>query len=211
MNQGGSFTVKLTATSVDAVTSVKTSGLFVDATVAVPTITTSGSTSFCQGQTVTLSGSTGYQSYSWSNGATTSSVTVSDSNTYELTVTSSNGCIGTASILVNVSPLPDASISSNTSSFDFCDGQSIELSTPSGAAGYQWYDNGTAISGATASTFTATNSGNYSVQVTSTDGCTSLSSVQTVTENLNPTAAISNGSALSFCDGGSVTLSVLLG
>ena len=51
-----------------------------------------------------VSGGTGPYSYSWSNGATTSSVTVSPTTTtsYSLTVRDVNGCPGTATKTVNV-------------------------------------------------------------------------------------------------------------
>jgi len=45
------------------------------------------------------------------------------------------------------------------------------------SAPYQWYLNGTAISGATASTYTATTNGNYTVEGTGTDGCQDISFV----------------------------------
>lgn len=48
--------------------------------------------------------------------------------------------------------------------------------TSSTASGNQWYFNGTAINGATNQTYTATQSGNYSVVVTDTNGCSSESS-----------------------------------
>ena len=112
---------------------------------------------------------------------------------------------------VDVNPLPTATVSSLTNSFDFCDGGSLDLSAPSGAAGYQWYKDGTAITGGTSATYSATASGSYAVEVTSADGCTSLSTAQTVTKNTNPTASILNTSALSFCDGDSVTLSAPAG
>ena len=210
MSAAGTYTVKLTASSSDAVTTTKITGLVVEA-IPTPSISTSGATSFCQGGTVTLSGNTGYQNYVWSNGASTSSITVSDSNTYTLTVTSANGCQGSTSVNVDVNPLPTATVSSATSSFDFCDGGSLDLSAPSGAAGYQWYKDGSAITGGTSTTYSATASGSYAVEVTSADGCISLSTAQTVTKNTNPTATISSTSALSFCDGDSVTLSAPAG
>lgn len=210
MSTAGTYTVKLTASSSDAVTTTKTSGLVVEAT-PTPSITAGGATSFCQGGTVTLTGNTGYQSYAWSNGASTSSITVSDSNSYTLTVTSANGCEGSTSVNVDVNPLPTATVSSAISSFDFCDGGSLDLNAPLGATGYQWYKDGTAITGGTSATYSATASGSYAVEVTSADGCTSLSTAQAVTKNTNPTASISNTSALSFCDGDSVTLSAPAG
>jgi hypothetical protein len=51
-----------------------------------------------------VSGGTGPYTYNWSNGATTSSVTVSPTvtTTYSVTVTDQNGCPGTASKTVNM-------------------------------------------------------------------------------------------------------------
>jgi subtilisin family serine protease len=210
MSTAGTYTVKLTASSSDAVTTTKSTGLIVEAT-PTPSITAGGATSFCQGGTVTLSGNTGYQSYLWSNGSTTSTVTVSDSNTYILTVTSANGCIGTTSINVDVNPLPTATVSSATGSFDFCDGTTLELTAPAGASGYQWYDGSSPITGATSASYSAAATGNYSVEVTSADGCASLSTAQAVTKNVLPSAAISNASSLAFCEGDSVVLTAPAG
>ena len=206
MASAGTYTIKLTASSSDAVTTTKTTGLVVEA-IPTPSITAGGATTFCQGGTVTLTGSTGYQSYMWSNGSTTSSIAVADSNTYTLTVSSANGCSGSTAINIDVNPLPTATVVSATGDYDFCDGSSLTLEAPTGASGYQWYKDGSAITGGTSSTLSATSSGSYAVEVTSSDGCSSLSSSQSVTKNALPTAAISNASALSFCDGGSVTLS----
>ena len=206
MSTAGTYTVKLTASSSDAVTTTKTTGFVVEAT-PTPNITASGTTSFCQGGNVTLTGSSGYQAYSWSNNNATSSITVTDSNEYVLTVTSANGCQGSTSINVDVNPLPVATISTSSGAFDFCEGSSLTLEAPVGASGYQWYKDGTAISGAVSSTLSASSSGSYAVEVTSSDGCSALSASQTVVKNLNPTASISNATALSFCDGGSVVLS----
>jgi subtilisin family serine protease len=206
MSTAGTYTVKLTASSSDAVTTTKTTGLVVEAT-PTPSITASGATSFCQGGNVTLTGSSGYQSYSWSTGQTTSSISVASASSYTLTVGTANGCSGSTSVNVVVNPLPVATVSTSSGSFDFCEGSSLTLEAPVGASGYQWYKDGTAISGAVSSTLSASSSGSYAVEVTSSDGCSALSVSQTVVKNLNPTASISNATALSFCDGGSVVLS----
>ena len=206
MSTAGTYTVKLTASSSDAVTTTKATGLVVEAT-PTPSITASGATSFCQGGNVTLTGSAGYQSYSWNTGQTTSSISVASASSYTLTVGTVNGCSGSTSVNVVVNPLPVATVSTSSGAFDFCEGSSLTLEAPVGASGYQWYKDGTAISGAVSSTLSASGSGSYAVEVTSSDGCSALSASQTVVKNLNPTASISNATALSFCDGGSVVLS----
>src|SRR5690606_33948838 len=55
--------------------------LTVNALPAKPTILTSGSTTFCEGGSVTLTSSTG-ATYLWSNGATTQSINVITSGSY---------------------------------------------------------------------------------------------------------------------------------
>lgn len=61
----------------------------------------SGNTALCAGGSLTLSSSSA-SSYSWTpNGQTTSSITVNSTGTYGVTVTDSNGCTGSASVVVN--------------------------------------------------------------------------------------------------------------
>ncbi|MEI6409921.1 MAG: peptidoglycan DD-metalloendopeptidase family protein, partial [Bacteroidota bacterium] len=73
-------------------------------------ITPGGATEFCQGGSVMLSAAAG-NTYKWSTGATTQSITISNTGTYTATITSANGCsaisIPTA---VSVNPLPSAAI-----------------------------------------------------------------------------------------------------
>jgi len=59
------------------------------------TVSASGPTTFCIGGSVTLTASpsgTGPFSYSWSNGATSQSITVGGAGSYSVTVTDANGC-----------------------------------------------------------------------------------------------------------------------
>ncbi|MDW8850401.1 HYR domain-containing protein, partial [Flavobacterium sp. MMLR14_040] len=62
-----------------------------------------------------------------------------------------------------------------------CTNSSAMLSTPSGFTPYQWYYNGTAITGANSNTYTATKTGSYSVASTLTCGAQTQSKPVTVT------------------------------
>jgi len=88
----------------------------------------------------------------------------------------------------------------------FCSGGSVTL-TSSSATGNQWSLNGTPIGGATAQTYVANATGNYTVVVTS-GSCSSAASAPTsVTVNPTPaTPTITAGGPTTFCSGGSVTL-----
>ena len=66
----------------------------------VPTISASGPTRFCTGGNVTLTASSS-ASYSWSTGATTQSIVVTDTGSYTVTTTNANGC-GATSVATDV-------------------------------------------------------------------------------------------------------------
>lgn len=129
-------------------------------------ITASGPTTFCAGDSVTLTGS-GAPNYSWSpTGSTSSTINVNSTGSYTLTVTDSNGCIGTATQSVTVNSLPAPTI--NQVGADLITGT---FST------YQWLLNGSVIPTATNQTWTPTSNGNYQVIVTNASGCSDTSSV----------------------------------
>ncbi|KAF2329489.1 Ig-like domain-containing protein, partial [Flavobacterium ginsenosidimutans] len=62
-----------------------------------------------------------------------------------------------------------------------CTNNTAELTTPTGFAPYQWYYNGTAISGANSATYTATKTGAYSVSSTLVCGSQTQSKAVNVT------------------------------
>ena len=104
-------------------------------TLFTPTITPSGTTTFCQGGSVTLTASNG-TTYLWSNGATTPSITVNTSGTYNVTVTN-NGQTGTSSTTtLTVKPLPGNSITSSGPT-SICQGSNVTLTAPTGNS-YIW-------------------------------------------------------------------------
>lgn len=153
----------------------------------VTTVTTSGSTTICSGDSVTLtaSSSTGY-SYQWQlngndlAGATSASYTAFADGSYTVVITQ-NGCSAiSAATTVTVNTLPTATITTSGAT-TFCTGGSVILSSSTGNS-YQWQIGGMDIAGATSSTYTTNNSGNYSVRITDANECSATSSTTTVTE-----------------------------
>lgn len=76
--------------------------------VVLPTISASGPTTFCQGNSVVLT-STLAPAYLWSNGATTASISASVSGAYTVSISGNNGCSATSNV-INVVATPPPGI-----------------------------------------------------------------------------------------------------
>ncbi len=162
-------------------------------------ISAAGSTSFCQGQSVTLNSNTNGTSYVWSNGATTPSITATTSGIYFVTVTNAAGCSTVSNeILVNAQTSFTPSITA-VSPTTVCAGAYATLVASPGAS-YVW-SNGQTTQGVNVGL-----NGPVTVTVTNTQGCTGTSAPINVTVLPVPTTTISASGPLTFCEGGSVTL-----
>ncbi|MCM3871481.1 MAG: carboxypeptidase regulatory-like domain-containing protein [Pyrinomonadaceae bacterium] len=211
---GASGNVMLTLTITTPSSCITANSLMVpiNAIPAIPTITPGGPTTFCAGDSVTLTSSSasGNQWYLNGNpigGATNQTYVATASGDYTNTVTTS-GCTSAPSIAttVTVNPIPATPTITPGGPTTFCEGGSVTL-TSSSASGNQWYLNGNPIGGATNQSYVATASGDYTNTVTTT-GCTSTPSIAT-TVTVNPipaTPTITPGGPTTFCAGGSVTL-----
>lgn len=145
----------------------------------LPTVSITGATTFCAGDSVMLTSSAA-DSYSWSNGAVTQSITVYSTANYHVTTTNSNACNGvgqSTDITVTINPLPATPIISSSGPIVFCTGDSVTL-TSSASSGNMWTTNDIGNS------ITAKTSGNYGVTVTDGNGCQASSTLTTV--NVNP-------------------------
>jgi hypothetical protein len=101
-----------------------------------PTVTPAGPITICEGSTVTLQGSSA-SGYTWSNGATTQSIAVTQAGTYTLTV--QGACAAFPSLPVVVSTI--TSHVSNVVDAGVCAGNSVPLTLQAvGTGGTYWYD-----------------------------------------------------------------------
>ena len=150
-------------------------------------------TTICAGQSVTITGSNAV-SYSWDNGITNGqNVTPTDTTTYTVTATHSDGCTSIDSVIVTVAPLPTIVAMGNDT---ICGGNQTILYGQGGDT-YTW-DNGVTDSVAF---FPVT--GNYTVTGTDSNGCVGTDVITVRVENL---PSINAGFDFSVCEGDSVVL-----
>lgn len=156
-------------------------------TIPTTTITADGPTSFCQGEDVVLTATAG-SSYAWSNGASTQSITVSNTGSFTVTVTHANGCIST-STATDVTVVPSPVVSLTASPYTkLHPGLTTTLSasvTPGGTYTYVWARNGNIVAGASGSTLLVTPSalGDYTVTATNAGGCSGTSNIRNISDS----------------------------
>lgn len=148
--------------------------------------------------TATANGGTSPYSYSWSNGATTSSITSLTAANYTATATDANGC--TTSVPVTISqpaaPLSVTGTTTNISCFNVPNGTiNINVTGGTSSYSYQWSN------GASGTSVSNLSSGNYSVTVTDQQGCTATGSY-TLTQPLAMLASTTTSTAVA-CYGNS--------
>jgi PKD repeat protein len=160
-----------TATSNTITTSVSSS--------PSPTISATGAVAFCSGDSVVISSSAG-DTYLWSNGATSSSITVKQSGTFTVTVTNADACLGTGgsnTINVVVTPTPVASftqaLGNNSYTIAF-------TNTTTNGSTYNWdFGNGQSSTNASP-THVYTQNGSFTVTLVANNGTCSSTSTGTV-------------------------------
>lgn len=96
-----------------------------------PTILVNGSTTLCQGESVELSVSESGTAYLWSNGATTSSITVTTAGTYTCTVTTPCGTASTPPVTIGTITCACQS-NYNFISMPACSGDSVAFALDTG-------------------------------------------------------------------------------
>ncbi len=178
---GGSGVVTPVSTTIYTVTGTDANGCVSSAVATINvvnslTITVSGNTTICSGQTASLTAG-GANTYSWSNSASGSTVALTPGTTTSYTVTgTSSNCSNTAVVSISVNPLPVVTATSSSSAI--CLGESATLTT-SGATSYVWDSGSNATSIVVNPTLTTT----YTVTGTDANSCSNKATiVQTVNE-----------------------------
>ena len=186
-------------------------------TVNAPTavITPLGDTTFCPGGFVVLTANTGAGlTYQWYvggvaiPGALASSYMASVGGSYQVMVTNSSGCSTTSIPMLVTVDAPIAAITDAGGS-TICAGTTTTLNATTGVGlTYQWLLDGVAIIGANSSSYSTTDTGSYTAIVTNGTGCSATSNVITITSNPSPTANVTLSGPITFCQGGSVMMTV---
>jgi len=175
-------------------------------------LTYMGDTVFCNGDELVLHANQGYNyTYNWQvDGLNSYS---GKSSVYDATYTaricvivnSSPSC-SKKSAYVNITThgyVPNAAFTYNN---DSCASAPVLTADSVQGCSYLWYRNDTALSGDTGIDYIPRISGNYSVQLTNSTGCSAMSSISNIlVGGIVPVSIIPSGNA-SFCIGDSIIL-----
>lgn len=165
------------------------------------TITQGAEITFCQNDVQELNASDGYVNYFWSGpqAGNQQNFTPIISGTYQVAALDSDGCTSTATIIVNVSPLPEDEITSSEGN-PICEATGTALSLSGTHATYEWSN------GANSPTIGVTEPGEYSVEFTNNDGCSNtaeieISSITYNVEDISGTACFGQSHVLQASGG----------
>jgi PKD repeat protein len=158
---------------------------------ANPIVSLGSDTSSCS-PSVTLNAGPGFTGYSWTTGDTTQTTTVSATGPIAITVTDGNGCTGTDTTIVTLSPAPIVNLGNDSTQ---CGG-GILLDAQNPGSLYFWSNS------TSAQQTTATTTGLYTVTVITPAGCSNSDSVNIT---INPVPNVNLGQDTSIC-GSTITL-----
>ncbi len=143
---------------------------------AIPTIVPSGTTTFCQGDSISLSSSSAVH-YNWGNGVTTKNIEINNSGNYIVAVSDSSGCTSSSfPTVVTVNPNPSTPVITPNDSTTFCEGSNVIL-VSNASSNVIW-----SPGGQTTSAISVNSSGTYTVTAVDSNSCfaTSLPLIVTV-------------------------------
>ncbi|MEP7263683.1 MAG: choice-of-anchor L domain-containing protein [Bacteroidota bacterium] len=187
----GAYTVVVTNANSCTATSAA-ANIYMSALPAGAIISPANDTTICIGSNISIIANNGV-SYNWSNGATTSVITLAPATltNYTVAITNGDGCIATPDVKVTVNN-PVVTIF-NIGSLTFCVGDSVLFMGTPGFSNYAWSNGQTGVNHQT----TIYNAGNVFLIATDADGCTANSNVlQVATDSATVSVALSTDTVL---------------
>ncbi|MCX7696866.1 MAG: gliding motility-associated C-terminal domain-containing protein [Bacteroidales bacterium] len=133
-----------------------------------PVVDLGNDTAFCQGNTLVLNAGNPGATYNWSTGSSNSTINVSTSGTYSVTVTYGGICSTSDAIQVTVWPAPVVNLGPDIT---ICQGQQAVLDAGNPGETYVWSTN------ENTQTIIVSTSGTYSVTVTNSYNCSNSDAV----------------------------------
>ena len=134
-------TVKTYSVTVTAVSGCTGTASIVMTQATPPSPAISGTLSFCGGSSTILDAGIGYNSYLWSNNATSRTIIVTVAGSYAVSVTDTNGCTGSTSATTTAQgsiPVTPSAISGNTGGVCNSTGNVYSISAVPNASYYVW-------------------------------------------------------------------------
>lgn len=187
----GVYAVKVTNSNLNC---IDTSNFIAVTVNPLPNVSAGTNQSICPGATIALSGS-GAFTYSWDNNVQNWIPFIpTQTQTYTVTGTDTNGCQNTAQVTVTITALPIVSAGQNQT---ICAGSQVTLSG-SGAQNYTWDNN--VLNGVP---FSPTTTQTYTVTGIDSNFCQNTAQV---TVTVNPSPTVSGGTNQTICAGSLVTL-----
>ncbi len=167
-----------------------------------PVVLPSGNVTICAGTTMVLDAGDGFDTYEWSTGEKTRTITINYASfapgvprTYTVRVAFAGGCSGTSD---PVTVTPNAPIKVEVTpngTVPLCSDGRLRLTATPGFAGYLWSN------GMTGESIVVDAPGEYSVTVTDGVGCTAGSQIVNVTPTLPVVVKLDPGGDLLLCEG----------
>lgn len=195
----GTYTVRITDSKGCQITASYT---ITQSSAVTATITSTAADCFGSASgtaTVTASGGTAPYTYSWNpGGATSATATGLAAGNYTATITDNKGCVATKTVTVSQPTAVAASVSVTAETCNYLDNGSATVTASGGTAGYTYL---WSPGGQTSASISGLASGNYTVVVTDSKGCTK-SAVAAITEPAALTAGFTGQTNVS-CAGGS--------
>jgi len=196
------------ATDANGCISTATAVVVTIETIANIPVSPSGNVIVCEGQSLTLTASSGFTNYAWNGLSGSNTLEITQSGTYSVSGISSSGCNAVSNAVeVNFVAAANLFITQGNSAA-VCSGESISLSVNQGFSNYVWTTPSGNLEGAQ---IQATAAGNYVVNAIDANTCSSSSQEFTLSVNAPQVLTTTPSGAQSICPEGNLFLNAANG